>query len=143
MALQIIQALGMRFRVLTRACGRRRPSAPFEKSATCCALGYAFYGGMLGMMQIFAAPNLAFFDNGGVRLMFSSGEGEPSGERSAIYFRVDAIQSAYKQLASEGVEFNGEPHIVHSSEKYELWMAFFRDPGGNRLAIMDERGELS
>ena len=103
----------------------------------------AFYGGMLGMAQIFAAPNLAFFDNGGVRLMLSSGEGEPSGERSVIYYRVDAIQSAYEQLASAGVEFNDEPHIVHSSGNYELWMAFFKDPDGNQLAIMDERGELS
>ena len=30
-----------------------------------------FYGGLLGMLKIFDAPNLAFFDNGGVRLMLS------------------------------------------------------------------------
>ncbi|MCH7970324.1 MAG: VOC family protein [Chloroflexi bacterium] len=103
----------------------------------------AFYGGKLGMTKIFAAPNLAFFDNGGVRLMLNSGEGEPSGERSVIYYRVDDIQSAYEQLASVGVELNSEPHVVHSSENYELWMAFFKDPDGNQLAVMDERGELS
>ena len=67
----------------------------------------AFYGGKLGMTKIFAAPNLVFFDNGGVRLMLNSGEGEPSGERSVIYYRVDDIQSAYEQLASDGVEFAG------------------------------------
>jgi catechol 2,3-dioxygenase-like lactoylglutathione lyase family enzyme len=44
-----------------------------------------FYGSTLGMKKILAAPNLAFFDNGGTRLMLSSGEGEPSGERSVIY----------------------------------------------------------
>ena len=103
----------------------------------------AFYGGKLGMTKIFAAPNLVFFDNGGVRLMLNSGEGEPSGERSVIYYRVDDIQSAYEQLASAGVEFAGGPHIIHASEKYELWMAFFKDPDGNQLAIMGERGELS
>jgi predicted enzyme related to lactoylglutathione lyase len=101
-----------------------------------------FYGGKLGMTKIFAAPNLAFFDNDGVRLMLSSGEGEPSGERSAIYYAVDDIQTAHAQLVSTGVEFNSEPHIVHSSGNYELWMAFFKDPDGNQLAIMDERGDL-
>lgn len=102
-----------------------------------------FYGGKLGMAKIFAAPNLAFFDNGGVRLMLSSGEGEPSGERSVIYYTVDDIQVAYEQLDAAGVEFNREPHIIHSSDKYELWMAFFKDPDENQLAIMDERGELN
>ncbi len=103
----------------------------------------AFYGGKLGMTKIFAAPNLAFFDNGGVRLMLSAGDGEPSGERSVIYYSVDDIQVAYEGLTSAGVKFNSEPHVVHASENYELWMAFFKDPDGNQLAIMDERGELS
>ena len=56
---------------------------------------------------------------------------------------VDDIQVAYEQLDAAGVEFNREPHIIHSSDKYELWMAFFKDPDENQLAIMDERGELS
>ena len=102
-----------------------------------------FYGGKLGMTKIFAAPNLAFFDNAGTRLMLSSGEGEPSGERSVIYYTVDDIQSAHKQLASAGVEFNRDPHLIHSADNYELWMAFFKDPDGNQLAIMDERGDLN
>ena len=95
------------------------------------------------MTKIFAAPNLAFFDNDGVRLMLSSGEGEPSGERSVIYYKVDDIQSAHTQFTSVGVEFHDDPHIIHSAKNYELWMAFFKDPDGNQLALMDERGELS
>jgi methylmalonyl-CoA/ethylmalonyl-CoA epimerase len=102
----------------------------------------AFYGGKLGMAKIFDAPNLAFFDNGGVRLMLSSGEGEPSGERSVIYYRVEDIDAAHTEFSSNGVEFQGEPHVVHASEGYELKMAFFKDPDGNQLAIMAERGEL-
>jgi predicted enzyme related to lactoylglutathione lyase len=101
-----------------------------------------FYGDTLGMTKIFDAPNLAFFDNDGTRLMLSSGEGEPSGERSVLYYRVDDIQSAHSELASAGVLFNSDPHVIHSSENYELWMAFFKDPDGNQLAIMDERGVL-
>ena len=94
------------------------------------------------MAKIFEAPNLAFFENGGTRLMLSSGEGEPSGERSVVYYTVDDIQGAHSELASAGVLFNAEPHVIHSSENYELWMAFFKDPDGNQLAIMDERGVL-
>jgi predicted enzyme related to lactoylglutathione lyase len=101
-----------------------------------------FYGDTLRMTKIFDAPNLAFFDNGGTRLMLSSGEGEPSGERSVIYYTVDDIQNAHSELVSAGVSFNADPHVIHSSENYELWMAFFKDPDGNQLAIMDERGVL-
>jgi catechol 2,3-dioxygenase-like lactoylglutathione lyase family enzyme len=101
-----------------------------------------FYGEKLGMTKIFDTPNLAFFDNDGVRLMLSSGEGEPSGERSVIYYRVDDIDAVYAEFSSEGVEFQGEPHVVHASDDYELKMAFLKDPDGNQLAIMAERGEL-
>ena len=110
-----------------------------------------FYGGLLGMVKIFDAPNLAFFDNGGVRLMLSSGEESREATRSrsqsddgsVIYYRVDDVQTSRDQLASAGVVFQDEPHIVHSSENYELWMSFFKDPDGNQLAIMSELGELS
>lgn len=103
----------------------------------------AFYGGTLGMTKIFDAPDLAFFDNGGVRLMLSSGEGESSGERSVIYYKVDDIQTAHDQCTAAGVVFQDEPHVIHSAENYELWMTFFKDPDGNQLALMDERGELN
>ncbi len=102
-----------------------------------------FYEGILGMDKIFDAPNLAFFENGGIRLMLSSGEGEPSGDRSVIYYRVEDIHTAHTQLSISGVEFRDEPHVVHSSENYELWMAFFNDPDGNLLAVMNEIGVLA
>jgi len=101
-----------------------------------------FYGEKLGMAKIFDAPNLAFFDNAGVRLMLSSGESEPSGDRSVIYYRVSDIDAAYAEFSSNGVEFQDAPHVVHSSEGYELRMAFFKDPDGNQLAIMSESGSL-
>ncbi len=102
-----------------------------------------FYGEKLGMTRIFDAPNIAFFDNGGVRLMLSAGEGEPPGDRSVIYYRVDDIDVSYTELASAGVEFQDIPHVIHSSGDYELRMAFFKDPDGNQLAIMNESGQLS
>ena len=110
-----------------------------------------FYDGKLGMSKIFDAPNLAFFDNGGVRLMLSSGEESPvvisedegSSPQSVIYYKVDDIQVAYSDFSTAGVEFQDGPHLIHSAENYELWMAFFRDTDGNQLAIMAEHGELA
>ena len=101
-----------------------------------------FYGGKLGMTEIFSTPNLAFFNNAGTRLMLSSGEGEPSGERSVVYYRVEDIDVAYSGLTEVGVEFQDSPHVIHSTDNYELKMAFFKDPDGNQLAIMSEQGQL-
>jgi len=103
----------------------------------------SFYGDVLGMTKIFDAPNIVFFDNDGIRLMLSSGEGEPSGERSVIYYRVDDIDESYSVLSASGVEFQDSPHVIHASGDYELKMAFFKNPDGNQLAIMSERGELT
>lgn len=102
-----------------------------------------FYRDVLGLPFIAQfPPGLAFFDCDGTRLMISAVE-EGEGGTSTLYFNVPDIQSAYEALKSRGVEFVQEPHIVHSSGDYELQMAFFRDPAGNLMAIMDERGSLT
>ena len=62
----------------------------------------AFYGDTLGMRFLFRAPNLAFFDCGGVRLMLSNPEGpEFDHPASIIYYKVDDLQDAYDTLALE------------------------------------------
>ena len=101
----------------------------------------AFYRDALGIPQIPipAGPNLAFFDCGGIRLMLSLPEGEVQQTGSVLYFRVPDIQDAYAQLRSRGVEFIGEPHLIARLPDHELWMAFFRDPDGNPLALMAEQ----
>ena len=102
-----------------------------------------FYRDVLGLPFIAQfPPGLAFFDCDGTRLMISAVE-EGEGGTSTLYFNVPDIQSAYETLKSRGVEFVQEPHIVHSSGDYELQMAFFRDPTGNLMAIMDENGTLT
>jgi catechol 2,3-dioxygenase-like lactoylglutathione lyase family enzyme len=102
-----------------------------------------FYGGKLGLGLIGRfPPGLAFFDCGDVRLMVSAlSGGAPSGN-SVMYFSVPDIRRGHEELKSRGVEFSGEPHMVHSADGYELLMAFFEDNEGNTLAIMEERGRL-
>ena len=98
----------------------------------------AFYRDALGLPFLFQAPNLGFLDCAGVRLMLSGG-GIPAGNsNSAIYFRMPDIQQAFQELAARGVAFERDPHLVARLPDRDLWMAFFRDPDGNLLALMSE-----
>ena len=68
------------------------------------------------------------------------GPAEKSGESfsSVIYFKVDSIQTAFETLSARGVPFEGAPHLIAKMPDHELWMAFFRDPDRNLLALMCE-----
>lgn len=98
----------------------------------------AFYRDTLGMKFLFRAPNLAFFDCGGVRLMIGPPEGIAPSGNSVIYYRVDDIERTCGILSGRGVEFEGNAHIVAKMPDHDLWMAFFRDPDRNLLALMSE-----
>ncbi len=103
-----------------------------------------FYGGKLGLRLIGRfPPGLTFFDCGGVRLMVSEVSEDRDTGNSVLYFNVPDISEGYEALKSRGVEFTREPHVIHSAADYELWMAFFQDPDGNDMAVMEERGELT
>ena len=100
----------------------------------------AFYRDRLGMKFLFAAPGLAFFDCGGVRLMLGPAE-KPEHDHpgSVLYFKVDDIDVAYADLGSRGVPFIEKPHLIAKMPDHELWMAFFNDGEGNTLALMHEK----
>lgn len=99
----------------------------------------AFYRDTLGMKFLFEAPNLAFFDCGGVRLMLGPAE-KPEFDHpgSILYYRVEDIQAAYDVLSSRGARFEGKPHVVARLPDHDLWMAFLRDVDQNLLALMSE-----
>jgi catechol 2,3-dioxygenase-like lactoylglutathione lyase family enzyme len=97
-----------------------------------------FYRDALGMSFLYAFPGMAFFDVEGVRLMLVEPEGRDFGGVSVIYYRVDDIGQAVTTLEARGVTFDDQPHVVHRDAAYDLWMAFFRDPDGNVLALMSE-----
>jgi predicted enzyme related to lactoylglutathione lyase len=102
----------------------------------------SFYRDGLGIPQlpIPAPPSMAFFDCDGIRLMLSLPEGtEQGGGGSVIYFRVTDIQRVYEGLKERRVGFVGEPRLIAKLPDHDLWMAFFRDPDGNMLAIMSEQ----
>jgi methylmalonyl-CoA/ethylmalonyl-CoA epimerase len=100
-----------------------------------------FYRDTLGLPLQFRFGELCFFDCGGVRLMLEGGH-EPRGPGHAsfcIYLRTPAIDPVVGLLKSEGVYFEQEPHLVAKMPDHELWIAFFRDPDNNLLALMEER----
>jgi methylmalonyl-CoA/ethylmalonyl-CoA epimerase len=98
----------------------------------------AFYRDVLGVPFMFAAPNLAFFNVGGTRLMLSPPEGEFTQPGSILYFKVPDIRATHAELSRRGVAFRDAPHLVAPMPAYDLWMAFFRDLDGNTLALMSE-----
>lgn len=99
----------------------------------------AFYRDVLGMSFLFQAPpGLAFFDCGGVRLMLDGPAAAQAGQASVLYYRVGDLDVAYRTLSERGVPFETEPHRIARLPDHELWMAFFRDPDNNLLALMAE-----
>lgn len=105
----------------------------------------AFYGDSLGLTRLYRFGDLVFFDCGGVRLML---EGTPKQQKPAQtaapagvchYFRVQGLEQVYAELRAKGVPFSDEPHLVARMPDHELWMAFFNDPDGHALALMEEK----
>ena len=104
----------------------------------------AFYRDVLGMTFLFELPTMGFFDCGGIRLMLSKAESPEFDHRaSLIYYKVADIQQSFESLSQQGVEFFSPPRLVAPMPDHDLWMAFFRDPDQNALALMSEVPRVS
>ena len=104
----------------------------------------AFYRDVLGMTFLFELPTMGFFDCGGIRLMLSKAESpEFDHPASIIYYKVADIQKTFEALSQQGVEFVSPPRLVAPMPDHDLWMAFFRDPDQNSLALMSEVPRVS
>ncbi len=98
-----------------------------------------FYGETLGLRKLFRFGNLAFFDCGGVRLFIEKSNSQAfSPQSSVLYFRTPDITVAVRELKARGVSFIDSPHLIAPMEDHDLWMAFFKDPSGNTMALMHE-----
>jgi methylmalonyl-CoA/ethylmalonyl-CoA epimerase len=102
-----------------------------------------FYRDTLGLELIarYDSPGLAFFRLGGTRLLLEqSATARPS--EAVLYFEVRDIDAAYTMLKELGVQFDSAPHFIHRDDEgtfgpagEEEWMAFFKDPDFNVLAL--------
>ena len=89
----------------------------------------------------FDPPGLVFFDINGTRLLF-----EKTAAKATVYFRVDDIDSAYRELVERGVVFVDQPHAIFRDAQgtfgepgEEEWMVFFHDPSENLLALASRK----
>ncbi len=99
----------------------------------------AFYRDALGLPLLFTAPNLAFFDCGGVRLMLGPAETPEFDHPSSIlYFRVSDLNAAHQRLVDMGVQIVAPPRLIAPMPTYDLWMSAFRDSEGNIHQLMSE-----
>ncbi len=99
----------------------------------------AFYRDVLGLRRLFRFGDLVFFDCAGVRLMLEKArEGVAASGESVHYFRCPDITIAVAELEKRGVGFSSRPHLIASMDDHDLWMAFFADPDGYQLALMQE-----
>ena len=101
-----------------------------------------FYGSKLGLRKLFRFGDLSFFDCAGVRLLLEKSH-DPAkvNPGSPIYFICHDIALAVTELTARGVEFagpEGKPHLIARMPDHDLWMAFFEDPDGHTLALMQE-----
>lgn len=99
----------------------------------------AFYRDILGMKFLFAPPNLAFFDAGGVRLMLTKPERkEFDHPASILYYKVDDIGGMHRALVAKGVKVEEEPTLVAPMPDHDLWISSYRDSEDNYFALMSE-----
>lgn len=98
-----------------------------------------FYENILGLQKLYRFDKLVFFNCNGVRLFITEPEeGDFSPASSIIYFKTSDIAKIVNKLESKKVSFIQKPHLVSEMEDHDLWMAFFKDPSGNTLALMHE-----
>jgi methylmalonyl-CoA/ethylmalonyl-CoA epimerase len=99
----------------------------------------AFYANTLQLRKLYRFGDLVFFDCCGVRLMLEkSAHAEDVSRSSPVYFSCADIALAMRALVGRGVAFQDKPHRIAEMEDHDLWMAFFEDPDGHVLALMQE-----
>jgi len=73
----------------------------------------AFYEKVIGLRKLYRFGDLTFFDCADIALTVA-------------------------ELGKRGLVFSGPPHLIARMDDHDLWMAFFKDPDGHTLAVMQE-----
>lgn len=99
----------------------------------------AFYEHVVGLRRMYRFGDLSFFDCAGVRLLLDKvTDGTRVTPQGCIYFRCADIALAVKEIEKRGANFTQPPHLIAKMDDHDLWMAFFSDPDGHNLALMQE-----
>lgn len=98
----------------------------------------AFYRDVVGLPFMFEAPNVAFFDCHGTRLMLGRDEEASERRASILYYAVDDVRSEHGGIVARGAAALQDPHVIARLGPNELWMAFYADSEGNTFALASE-----
>lgn len=98
----------------------------------------AFYRDVVGLQPMFEAPNLAFFDCAGTRLMLGIGEGERDQGASILYYETDDVRTGHDGMLARGAAEVRAPHHIATVGGRDIWMAFYGDSEGNTFALTSE-----
>ena len=101
-----------------------------------------FYCDVLGLRHAAdAGDTMKLFDCDGVNIILF--KGESVAPNSVIYFKVPgksgAIEEKVTMLKSRGVKVESDAHVIARNwNGHDVWLAFFRDPFGNLLALKSD-----
>ncbi len=99
----------------------------------------AFYDKVIGLRKLYRFGDRSFFDCAGVRLLLDKeSDRQEFRPHGCIYFRCADIALTVAELEKRGVTFTHRPHLIAPMDDHDLWMAFFNDPDGHTLAVMQE-----
>jgi methylmalonyl-CoA/ethylmalonyl-CoA epimerase len=102
----------------------------------------SFYRDVLGLPLLMTAPNMAFFNCGGVRLYLDAGQGSDhtgATSGSLIYFRTPNIDALHAHAKTKSILIHQEPQIIARMPDHDLWLMWIKDSEGNLLGVMEER----
>ena len=110
-------------------------------SVTDMSRSVAFWRDTVGLRFLFQAPNVAFFDVAGVRLMLGAAESNAKVAGTTLYFETSDLDATFAAIRDLGAKVarNGEPHFIAKLGAKDLWMGFLEDPDGHVFALMEER----
>ena len=97
----------------------------------------AFYRDTLGLKVRVDSPGWVEFETEGATLALHPGVPPrppgriPDGPSLSVGFNVESVKKAHATLVSKGVDFERSPTPIAPG----VWVANFRDPDGNELAI--------
>ena len=98
-----------------------------------------FYETVMGLRKLYRYGDLSFFDCAGVRLLLEkTHDGSTPRRGGCIYFRCADIALTVTELKRRNVTLTHQPHLIAKMDDHDLWMAFFNDPDGHTLAVMQE-----
>jgi predicted enzyme related to lactoylglutathione lyase len=96
----------------------------------------AFYAGVLGLPVVGEFGDSLFVSCGETNLIIqASPQPKPC---SVVYFSADGcVREAAEALTAQGVAFTEAPRrIARNHQGVDVWLGFFSDPAGNRLALI-------